>query len=180
LDQTEQYRQQQVHDAGRSHSATGIKVNQGGAQLFRAAHERARRDVGEGYDDIDESDPNEGHHRAASASAEVFACNLGYGCSAMSDRCSKADEVMNSANEHYTQTDPQQARQPAKSLTCQNGTCNRSGCGDCREVLAKEIKGSGGNKVDAVIHAVSRSSAGVVNLELPCDPGTVQTVSGCQ
>jgi hypothetical protein len=80
------------------------------------------------------------------------------------------------SNQHHAQPDPEQTRKPTESLTSENGpgdwTCRRYR----RKVLTEEIKGSSGNEVDAVINAICRRCAVIVEFELFCYPTAIETI----
>ena len=120
MDQAQQNRKQQVHHARRRNCSAGIEIDHRGLQLFGAADKRSCGDVREGDDHVKQCDPDEPHHRASGAGAQVFARDLGNRSCAVTYGRGERGEVVHGANQHHTQTDPQQTRQPSECLAGEN------------------------------------------------------------
>ena len=73
---------------------------------------------------------------------------------------------MDGADQNDAEPDPQQTRKPAKRLASENRTGDGAGGGNSGKMLAEKIERLGGNEVDSVVNAASRSGARIVKLEL--------------
>ena len=145
-------------------------------QVLRHADERAGRNLGEGDDHVDQDQPDEDEHRLARAPAHVLARDLGQRAALMTDRRRQARKVMDGADEHDAESDPEEGRHPTPVLRGEDGTGDRARGGDRRKVLAEEIKRARRHVVDAVVELVRRRNPAVVDGELSRHPTAIEPV----
>src|SRR5688572_21980669 len=87
---------------------------------------------------------------------------------------------MDRADENNSQTNPQQAGEPAESLAGEDRSGDWTSRRYCRKVLAEEIERPGGNEINAVVDPMSGSSTRVVKLKLPRNPPSIKAVGSRQ
>jgi len=95
----------------------------------------------------------------------------------MTDRGHETGKIMNGANQYHAESDPEETRQPAESLTGEDRARNRTRSSYSREVLTKKVERFRGNEINVVVNLVRRSHTTVIQLELPGKPPAIEPVS---
>src|SRR5690606_31755915 len=176
LYEPEDHREDEIERARDRDGAARIEAGRAG-ELLAAGDEGARGDVDERDDDVDERDPDEREHRGARGRAEVLSRDLGDRSAAVSHRSDQAREVVDGADQHDAEADPEEAGQPPEGLAGEDRSDDRSGRGDRREVLREEVERSRRYEIDAVGTRLGRGRARIVEEKMPRDEGAVELVA---
>src|SRR5262245_2227258 len=94
----------------------------------------------------------------------------------MPHRCSEAAKIMDGANEHHPETNPEKARQPTEGLTGQDRAGDGPRGGNGGKVLREQVKRAGGHVVDPVLQGHRRRWATVIHLKPARYPPAIETI----
>ena len=138
--------------------------------------ERARRDVGERDDHVEQREPDVDREDGVAAAVEVLPQDLRDGARAVAHRRDERTEVVHRADEDAAEHDPPERRLPAEHLCREDRADDRSGGADRREVLRQQVEALGRFEVLAVAVRVRGGRRGRVEPEPPREQAAVDPV----
>ena len=159
---THDQRQDQIHDRRGSNATASDDI-----AVFQNhfADERAGGYVGERYDDIDQSDPDENHEQEPGPTRHVDPDDFRDGTGLVPDGGDQRAHVVHAADEDAAQHNPDKCRNPTEHDARQNRPVDRAGRGDRGEVLPQQHALLGRNIVQSVVDFACRRDPRIIQLE---------------